>query len=897
MVAIVIDTDHKMEWHSIFWLLGIAFSIAVIAVTFCWTYKPIPMVFHIVNFVLCSLLLVILNMYINNLIPWNLPQWMQSVDISMYPYTFLMPPIFHSFLALVIESKKIELLQRPYQNIVFSLLSPMFFIFFVVLVLPTFNTIGCYEYYFISFAVLFFIPGIFLMLRGFYLWYIGLSDESDLTMTEFNFVLTFPLLGLLLNSQYIWHNEYNGIFGNFSSPWFVVICILNATFMCIKLNSHPIIYKLSIVGRIITFPFTVYFALVFLPYIPLSFALILFFGAGILMLTPLVLFILHCKQLIVDFRFLKNEGVSRTQRILISTLTFIIPLSILMNFHIDKNNMNALLDYTFGQHVSKEIIDINRAKTALEMITNERSRKRILFGNNTVPYIDSYYRSLVFDNLSLPWSKIQVLKEIVNNEHKKKSPRVVTPNQTNVVIKKASSKSEYNGEFYTSTIDLEMVNTSTMNNQEYISKFYLPPGAFISDYYLFVGKTKKHGLLAEKKAAMWIYERITSQKKDPGILHYENSDIIVLKVFPFAGDEVRKTGFTIVHKEPFDYKLDEHTLHLNDSMPRDIRLVSQSHSYYIPSHVKTLLPQKKLVAYPYYVVDASQSSNYNTDAIIKAIHKSNMQLGFDDAKTKVCVANFETHHLANLESLGNYMPNQQGGFFLDKAIRDILKTQLSEPLSDNYPVIIVISDHIEKATLLGNFDCYLNAVPTHNYYYTLAHGNQFEKYSLVDNVDTIVSYETSIPCSQSVRIVKEKDEIVAYARDDENPQVINTKLDLAYKNDNSKNKWLAALEIDRKVSQSKLNADDRDALWLEALQSSFINNTMCPLTSYLVLENEAQENILKQKQDQILKGNQLLSPDQDVTNMDEPSFFVFILLIVLFLLYKKKRLKIESNIE
>jgi hypothetical protein len=78
-----------------------------------------------------------------------------------------------------------------------------------------------------------------------------------------------------------------------------------------------------------------------------------------------------------------------------------------------------------------------------------------------------------------------------------------------------------------------------------------------------VNDKKKLGMIADKRAANWIYDRIVNVRKDPGILSYINDNTIEFKIYPFNINETRKTGLEIIHKEPItinfegqDIKLD-----------------------------------------------------------------------------------------------------------------------------------------------------------------------------------------------------------------------------------------------------------------------------------------------------------------------------------------------------
>lgn len=63
---------------------------------------------------------------------------------------------------------------------------------------------------------------------------------------------------------------------------------------------------------------------------------------------------------------------------------------------------------------------------------------------------------------------------------------------------------------------------------------------------------------------------------------------------------------------------------------------------------------------------------------------------------------------------------------------------------------------------------------------------------------------------------------------------------------------------------------------------------MTPVTSYLVVENEAQKAMLKKKQEQALSGNKSLDLGEDTQRMSEPSLILLIILLGLALWYREK---------
>ena len=70
---------------------------------------------------------------------------------------------------------------------------------------------------------------------------------------------------------------------------------------------------------------------------------------------------------------------------------------------------------------------------------------------------------------------------------------------------------------------------------------------------------------------------------------------------------------------------------------------------------------------------------------------------------------------------------------------------------------------------------------------------------------------------------------------------------------------------------------------------------MTPVTSYLVVENEAQKAILKKKQEQVLSSNKSLDLGEDTQRMSEPSFILLTVLLGLVLWCRQKRQRKWTN--
>ncbi len=79
--------------------------------------------------------------------------------------------------------------------------------------------------------------------------------------------------------------------------------------------------------------------------------------------------------------------------------------------------------------------------------------------------------------------------------------------------------------------------------------------------------------------------------------------------------------------------------------------------------------------------------------------------------------------------------------------------------------------------------------------------------------------------------------------------------------------------------------------WLSLVKNSFLSQIMTPVTSYLVVENEAQKAILKKKQAQVLANNKSLDLGEEAQRMTEPGLYLLVIMLALFIWYREKRKK------
>ena len=194
--------------------------------------------------------------------------------------------------------------------------------------------------------------------------------------------IVFPLLGLAINNgldikNLSFRENEAGIFGDFNSLWFYVFAFANGVFVCLP-NLENKIYRFTLfILRAVTFSYTLYFFLVFLPYLPLSILAIIAFGLGFLMLTPLLLIVIHVNELYSDFIFLKDKF---SQKILILSCTvgiFALPAFITIQYYSHRTTLSNTLSYLYTPDYSREYkIDRHSLLKTIQTIHNFKARNR-----------------------------------------------------------------------------------------------------------------------------------------------------------------------------------------------------------------------------------------------------------------------------------------------------------------------------------------------------------------------------------------------------------------------------------------------------------------------------------------------------------------------------------------
>lgn len=907
IIKTLLDKDIIQLWQYFGISLGsLGLLNFVLAVYLALKKKNVPVWYGFIA-MLCYVSFIYLYGYnLENFIPTSIPQWMISGNIFIYVGTFLMPTLAYSLFALVLHFTAQNKEYKAWVNFLIAIGIPFSGYLFSQIILPLWQRverefpIHASLVILIS-ATLFFL---FFLIRGVYIIACkkGAVWQKYQLAWKIPIAIVLPLLGLLINNGHlsqVYMKGASGFFGDFSSTWFYALAIANGILVCLPNLEYKIYRLLLFIGRCVTFAYTFYFFLVFLPFLPFSVIAIIGIGIGFLLLTPSLLFVVHIGVLSQDFTFLK-ELFSKRLVAGIAVLSFLaIPIIITSLYLEDKFVLDEALEYLYSPDYSKQysINEVSLQKTIATVINNKHSRNSSdgIFGHE-IPYLSSYFNWLVFGNLTLSDSKIQRINNVFfGNTYFEEQTESIQ--NSNVEISRISTHSTYDKSqnAWKSWVNLEISNKSEDSwFSEYATTIDLPEGCWISDYYLYVGNKKEPGILAEKKSAMWVFSQIRNENRDPGILYYLTGNKVAFRVFPFAIDEVRKTGIEILHKEPILLTIDSNVVELGNQDETICENIETENIIYVSAQQKQSLKSVKRKPYFHFIVDVSINKNSNRTDFIKRIElaiENNKPLS-ENAKISyvnsyVCTAPLDSDWKQEYEK-----QVCEGGFYLDRAIRTALFNAYQDK-SQSYPVIVVVTDSIQNAVLDKDFADFEFTFPESNLFYALDKNGTFKEHSLTENpIKDLPEIHRECRFCETVLEYKLSDSSSAFLPDNNEPSVILKKdiVELAESEIKEKN-WQTALTMQGQWTSQILHPETSDKEWLNLVKYSFVSKVMTPVTSYLVVENEAQKAMLKKKQEQVLSGNKSLDLDEDTQRMSEPSLLLLTILLGLIVWLRENKRK------
>lgn len=905
IIKTLLSEENLTYWKGFGFTLFALASLNLLYTIFCIIKKKELTIFYgFISLVVYILFIYLYNIYAHFIIPSNVPRWMLSSNLLLYVGTFLMPTLAHSLFVIVVKLTSEKKDHKAWHSFLIAFAIPLTCFIFVQLIMPLWQLVGSGfgEHTFIILMIILVLSFLFFLIRGIYILSIkkGKAWKKYQLVWKIPFAIVFPLLGLIVNTGSFFNgisNTDSGIFGNFSSYWFYIIAFINGVLICLP-NTENKIYRLALyIARSITITYTLYFFIVFLPFLPLSVIAIIAIGLGFLMLSPLVLFIIHIQELVADYAFLK-QYFSKQLLISMSVIAFlVIPTSLTLSYQHDKEVLHEALDYIYSPDYSKDYnIDKSSLEKTLQVVSKNKDRREdFIFGNQT-PYLSQFFNWMVLDNLTLSDAKINTIERVFFNTE---SFGLRTDNIRNsdVDISNINSTSTYNEaeNHWISWVDIEITNArSNAFRSEYLTTIDLPDGCWINDYYLYVEGRKEMGILAEKKSAMWVFNQIRGTNRDPGLLHYITGNKVLFRIFPFAKDEVRQTGIQFIHKEAITIDIDNHKLALGDNTKtNDYNSSENEHVAFVSSSEKKNLHDIKRTSYYHFIIDASAEKGNLKDSYSKVIEtflkenplSSNHKVSFSNTYTKTLEFNDDWHSKMDAQIY-------EGGFYLERTIKKIL-VEAYENTTKTYPIIIAVTDDMFSSIISKDFKDFKMTYPESNLFYHLNTVGYVASHDLTNHPKRMINDSVKVKSNHSVLAWPNTANSKAYLSNNNEASIVLKSSHFEINESEIKpNNWNSGLLLQGKWISNILHPENSESDWNKQVKYSFMSKIMTPLTSYIVVENEAQKAILKKKQDEVLSGKKSLDLNEETQRMSEPELIIILVLFGLFVLYRQRKLNL-----
>ncbi|MBC8084052.1 MAG: MSEP-CTERM sorting domain-containing protein [Hymenobacter sp.] len=816
------------------------------------------------------------------LVPRDVPRWMVPTDLLVYVATFLMPTLAHALFVLVVCFTPDERPHRAGRSFALALAVPAtwFLLFQVLDALHGWSGASSWlEGASIMAALVLGTVGfLFFLVRGVYI--IGLNQADE--PSEFALVwktlisIILPLLGLAVNNGLLFGRfgeQDTGIFGNFTSPWFYGLALLNGGLLCWPNPARKLPRLLLFLGRGVLLGYTFYFFLIFLPYLPFSVFAVILIGTGFLMLTPLVLLVVHLRELGTDYAALRVFYSSRWLRAGLIGGALALPLGVSGSYLYNRHVLHQALAYRYSPDYSRAYrLDENALAATLAVVRQHKEgNSDFLFGSRQ-PYLSAWFNWLVLDNLTLSDEKITALEHLFLGRPKEvgfqEQPVRPTFTPARAALTALTARSTYDArqQAWVSWIRLTVANPdTTQSGTEYATTLALPVGCWVSGYYLDIGNRREPGILAEKKAAAWVYAQILNenQNRDPGLLSYLDAGHVSLRVFPVVGRAVRTTGIELLHKEPLTLTVDGRQVTLGTAASAPLPLVAvaapAAEVVYVSAPAKKTLPLVRRQPYYHFLLDVSAGQEQSKAAYQQYITS---RFGQDAAfrEARFSLVNTYSRLLpggANWARELAGFPNA-GGFYLAGAVRTILFEAHQHP-RPTYPVLVVVTDDVRRAVLDKDFADISAAYPENDLFYVLAADGRLTAHSLRTNP---IQPLPDTPPPGTPALVRAWPDAVsprAYLPDNNAADIVANQARVTLPPTMAAhNRWQTGLLLHGYAQWQAFHPEATDQQRVPFIRASFRAGILTPFTSYLALENEAQKAALRRKQAQLLAGNAAL---------------------------------------
>lgn len=735
--------------------------------------------------------------------------------------------------------------------------------------------------------------------------------------------LVAPLGGLLLNRAIPFPS-------NFQIWPIYALTILNGVLLILPRSGRGGIDRATWFLQCALFSFTLYFFLIFLPYLPLAAIAMIAAGAGFLILSPTALFIIHLKALV--------QNCPSKKLIPFGLLAgLVLPGYLYFEMKVDRSVLHRAIDYVYSPTPDSQ----GEFGGDREWLRRSLVRMKFVKEGVYLPFLTEWYEETVLDGMVLSDEKLNRLYytffgEPIPEVDSKLSlfgsnrasrnggfGRVTSPPPANVILKDLQHEiSEDSSAGVRTLVKLTLENPSKVQS-EYVTKIGLPEGTVISGYWLHIGEERVPGQIFEKKTAMWVYRMIRDSRRDPGLLTYLTPQELSLRVFPFAGEEIRMTEIEFLSPPGFypDLAIGEELISFPSKEQGKEALVwageEAAASLFLPED--SLPDEMKLERKPYFhfIVDRSHSGVDEATATGAIQQIGERFPGIESYR--LTATNYEFKETSttlaplaelNEESLSEAIEELplRGAYLSGIAMQRAL-TQRNDELKSGsldgvlqFPVFVLIKGAKTVETPLSDLIWMEDAHPESDRYFIATPGSdsivaknfagEKEEVQLPKEIVSLVSSGSEIravPAGVGQQLVRFEGTGPIEAYDAEKKAFVSLSLSGGTEQDLDA-AYAKAMEVHRLEDELLWNPSRSSSLLPRLVEASREERVLTPSTAYIVVENSAQWKMLKRKEKEKLKGNQAL----DFMEAPEPGVIWVALGFLVFLYLKGLRRKTKT---
>lgn len=721
--------------------------------------------------------------------------------------------------------------------------------------------------------------------------------------------LAAPLGGLLLNRSIPFPVDLQ-------STDVYVLTVLNGSILLLKPGNTRYLTATYFL-RCVSFPFIAYFFLVFLPFLPLSLLAIIVVGAGFLMLTPLALGLFQFRVTQREYHLMAdNFGKIKTMGITLTGL-LILPGYFAVEAALDKAALNKSLNYFYAHDFADKPLSATEIERAAKALVQLRDRKSDI----QMPYISGFYNAIVFGEMVMPNTKITQTYQWLTGEEipsyeadlfgnkarsRWRSRGFAVGPESNALLETIDQRTSDSSSSH--TIGLILKNQTGIGHTQYLDTLHIPEGVFVTGLRLKIHNDWVDGRIFDRKAAMWVFQKITEVRRDPAIIYYSTPSTLTLRVYPFPPNGTREVELDFLVHQNIDAKISigDRIVDLNPNHNAH-SLVSADGTFSVDT--TTIAFTRK--PYLHFILDFSAGAKLPTSSYIETIKRIGEELGID--KARVAAANITSSNndfrqlidLSDRDSLATEIDRialpERGGFWMERAIaHEILQlnAQRKEHDLERSPIFVVISG--DETPVDGDIDI-------HHWHYLIPDlgplyiykNDTLSSYSLKsgDQLDKAVNQQHT-----PVVAIKVNDRIQLYPADTSSILDADSGTNMAAYNPASQNfepiiatniptaadgNWSQFAALWKVWQTSSLQPSLFESKRQTFLDASRKSNLLLPSTAFIVVESASQWRILERKEDQSLRNHSALEFEEQQTS--EPPWWLLLAFLLLYICIRARR--------